>query len=249
MLLLPLPLWPAVATITHPQLSICVALRLLCRPQYDRATGFVSEDNSGRANIFPTKVRQCDDAQSWRGCTGFVQYGMDCNIIRNNCLWAHVLGNCDLNVLYGGAAAGCSHKPTCQAAGLTKLHARALAVHRVSTTGWPASSLYSACRGIVMGRPAANSTRQSRQLAGALAGAPPAAARKAAYGEFRYRYIRQQLTLAAFKLGAAAETCHCSRRAGRTGHSLSTQAEDSAGQAAGGGSKAADCAAGLLVPC
>ncbi|WIA12833.1 hypothetical protein OEZ85_006461 [Tetradesmus obliquus] len=24
-------------------------------PQYDRATGFVSEDNSGRANIFPTK--------------------------------------------------------------------------------------------------------------------------------------------------------------------------------------------------
>lgn len=25
------------------------------KPEYDRATGFVAEDNSGRANIFPTK--------------------------------------------------------------------------------------------------------------------------------------------------------------------------------------------------
>ncbi|KAF6250821.1 hypothetical protein COO60DRAFT_1519238 [Scenedesmus sp. NREL 46B-D3] len=27
------------------------------KPEYDRATGFVAEDNSGRANIFPTKAQ------------------------------------------------------------------------------------------------------------------------------------------------------------------------------------------------
>jgi hypothetical protein len=55
---------PAAAALAFKQrLAISADLQLtlwcwhlLCRPQYDRATGFVAEDNSGRANIFPTKV-------------------------------------------------------------------------------------------------------------------------------------------------------------------------------------------------
>lgn len=80
----PLPLSQAVASSVARSSGRARAVRVRAQTEYDRDTGFVAEDNSGRSNIFPRKQQayiksSTSDAAARQGLGGAQGKGMTVN--------------------------------------------------------------------------------------------------------------------------------------------------------------------------